>query len=57
MKQEVKEIWEKYNSKCPFKQDKAIAEYLIQQLEGISIKRAKDIFETAIDLLSEQTIH
>lgn len=56
MKQEVKEIQEKYN-KCPFNQDSAIAKYLIQQLEGISIGRAKDIFETATKLLDDQIIH
>ncbi len=59
MKQEIKELLDSitgYNPKCEFTQDKVIANYLIQQLEGFSIERAKEIFNTAIKLIESQTI-
>lgn len=60
MRQEIKELLESikgYNPKCPFTQNEAIANYLIQQLEGFSIERAKRIFNVAIILIENQTIH
>lgn len=60
MRQEIKELLESIkgnNPKCPFVQNEAIANYLIQQLEGFSIERAKDIFNDSITLLEKQIIH
>ena len=60
MKQEIKELLDSItgdNPKCLFTQNRTIANYLIQQLEGFSIERAKRIFNVAITLLGNQTIH
>lgn len=59
MKQEIKELLysiKGHNPKCPFTQNEAIANYLIQQLEGFSVARAIDIFNTAIKEVGEQMI-
>lgn len=59
MKQEIKELLDSitgYNPKCEFTQDKVIANYLIQYLDGFSVERAKEILNTAIKLVESQTI-
>lgn len=59
MKQEIKELLDSitgYNPKCEFTQDKVIANYLIQYLDGFSVERAKEILNTATKLVESQTI-
>lgn len=59
MKQEIKDLLDSitgYNPKCPSTQNAAIANYLIQQLEGFSIERAKRIFNVAIEEVEKQII-
>lgn len=45
------------NKQCPNVQNKAIAQYLIQQLQGLSIKRCNAIFNKALKLLEEQIVN